>query len=83
MQHAEVPPFTKHAMARPQVVGASVALAVLSFPFARWMYIKHWQRMTQRELFEQKMLRRARGCPLSHNTFCVPDGASYPAPLAN
>lgn len=55
--HTRAPPPCNRA----QVVGASIALAVLSFPFARWAYIKHWQRMTQRELFEQKMLRRGQG----------------------
>ena len=51
-------------------MGASVALALLSFPVSRWLYFRHWRQMTQQELFEQKMLRwgggggaRSGGCP--------------------
>ena len=54
-----------------QVVGASVALAATSFPIGRWWYFRHWRRMTQQELFEQKMLRCAAaagppGAPTTH-----------------
>lgn len=40
-----------------QVVGLSVGIAAFSFPVARWLYFRHWRKMTQQELFEQKMLR--------------------------
>lgn len=41
------------------VVALSVGVAALSFPVARWLYFRHWRKMTQQELFEQKMLRWA------------------------
>ncbi|KIZ05832.1 hypothetical protein MNEG_2127 [Monoraphidium neglectum] len=39
------------------VVAASIVIATLSYPLGRWIYFRHWRKMTQHELFEQKMLR--------------------------
>jgi hypothetical protein len=39
------------------VCGASAAVAVLSFPLGRALYLRHWRKVAQQELFEQKMLR--------------------------
>lgn len=39
------------------VAGVSILLAAVSFPLGRMLYFRHWRRMTQAELSEQKMLR--------------------------
>jgi len=37
--------------------GASLAVAALSFPLGRALYLRHWRKVAHQELFEQKMLR--------------------------
>jgi hypothetical protein len=39
------------------VCGASLAVAALSFPLGRGLYLRHWRKVAHQELFEQKMLR--------------------------
>jgi hypothetical protein len=39
------------------VCAASLGVAVLSFPLGRALYLRHWRKVAQQELFEQKMLR--------------------------
>jgi hypothetical protein len=40
-----------------QVCGVSVVLAGLSYPLSRFWYTRNWRRLSENELFEQKMLR--------------------------
>jgi hypothetical protein len=42
------------------VCGLSAAVALLSFPLGRALYLRHWRKVAQQELFEQKMLRLSR-----------------------
>ncbi|WIA15249.1 hypothetical protein OEZ85_001923 [Tetradesmus obliquus] len=39
------------------VCGVSMALAALSYPLSRYWYTRNWRRISENELFEQKMLR--------------------------
>lgn len=58
--HGNPPPTHLHTQTQPrQVVGVSLAIAVASYPLGRWIYFRHWRKMTQHEMFEQKMLRWA------------------------
>jgi hypothetical protein len=40
-----------------QVCGVSLVLAGLSYPLSRFWYTRNWRRISENELFEQKMLR--------------------------
>jgi hypothetical protein len=40
-----------------QVVGASLALAGLSYPASRFWYTHNWRKINQNKIFEHKMLR--------------------------
>jgi hypothetical protein len=40
-----------------QVCGVSLVLAGLSYPLSRFWYTRNWRKISENELFEQKMLR--------------------------
>ena len=39
------------------VAATSVGVAALSFPIARAAFLRHWRRVSAREMSEQKLLR--------------------------
>jgi cytochrome bd-type quinol oxidase subunit 1 len=46
-----------HTHIPAQVCGGSIVLSALSYPVARFWFVRNWKKANQTKLFEQKMLR--------------------------